>query len=109
MTTSSMQNAIPLTSGLTASSSGLGQPPVEAGKPKLLDPLRDALPWRHCSRRAEPASGRCLKRFIFHDGIGRPKKMAEPEINPFLTHPAVQEKVSASTQYATRRGVLKIL
>jgi integron integrase len=39
-----------------------------------------------------------VKRFIFFHHVRHPQEMAEPEINAFLTHLAVQEKVSASTQ-----------
>jgi hypothetical protein len=39
-----------------------------------------------------------VKRFIFFHGVRHPVEMAEPEINSFLTHLAVKEKVSASTQ-----------
>jgi integron integrase len=39
-----------------------------------------------------------VKRFIYFHNIRNPVEMAEPEINAFLTHLAVKEKVSASTQ-----------
>jgi site-specific recombinase XerD len=40
-----------------------------------------------------------VKRFIFFHNIRHPAEMAEPEINAFfLTHLAVKEKVSSSTQ-----------
>jgi integron integrase len=39
-----------------------------------------------------------VKRFIFFHKVRHPAEMAEPEINAFLTHLAVKEKVSASTQ-----------
>jgi integron integrase len=39
-----------------------------------------------------------VKRFIFFQHVRHPAEMAEPEINTFLTHLAVREKVSASTQ-----------
>jgi integron integrase len=39
-----------------------------------------------------------VKRFIFFHNIRHPAEMAEAEINGFLTHLAVKEKVSASTQ-----------
>jgi integron integrase len=39
-----------------------------------------------------------VKRFIYFHNIRNPAEMAEPEINAFLTHLAVKEKVSASTQ-----------
>jgi hypothetical protein len=39
-----------------------------------------------------------VKRYIFFHNIRHPAEMAETEINAFLTHLAVREKVSASTQ-----------
>jgi integron integrase len=71
---------------------------VQANQPKLLDRLREALRSRHYSRRTEPAYRHWAKRFIFFHNVRHPAEMAEPEINAFLTHLAVKEKVSASTQ-----------
>jgi integron integrase len=67
-------------------------------KPKLLDQLREALRARHYSRRTEQTYCLWVKRFIFFHHVRHPGEMAEPEINAFLTHLAVKEKVSASTQ-----------
>ena len=39
-----------------------------------------------------------MKRFIFIHNVRHPAEMAEPEINAFLTHLAVKDKVSSSTQ-----------
>ena len=67
-------------------------------KPKLMDRLREALRSRHYSRRTEETYCYWAKRFIFFHKVRHPAEMAEPEINAFLTHLAVKEKVSASTQ-----------
>lgn len=67
-------------------------------KPKLLDQLREALRSRHYSRRTEQTYCHWVKRFIFFHHVRHPADMAEPEINAYLTHLAVKEKVSASTQ-----------
>src|SRR3990167_4792218 len=67
-------------------------------KQKLLDRLREALRARHYSRRTEQTYCHWVKRFIFFHKVRHPAEMAEPEINAFLTHLAVKEKVSASTQ-----------
>jgi len=72
--------------------------PAPAQKPKLLDRLCEALRSRHYSRRTEQTYGHWVKRFIYFHNIRNPAEMAEPEINAFLTHLAVKEKVSASTQ-----------
>ena len=67
-------------------------------KPKLLDRLREALRSRHYSRRTEETYCLWVKRFIYFHKIRHPAEMAEPEINAFLTHLAVKDRVSASTQ-----------
>ena len=68
------------------------------GKPKLLDQMREALRSRHYSLRTEQTYCHWAKRFIFFHHVRHPADMAEPEINAYLTHLAVKEKVSASTQ-----------
>jgi site-specific recombinase XerD len=67
-------------------------------KPKLLDQLREGLRSRHYSRRTEQTYCLWVKRFIFFHNVRHPAEMGQPEINTFLTHLAVQEKVSTSTQ-----------
>ena len=71
---------------------------VAGGKPKLLDQLRQALRSRHYSRRTEQTYCHWVRRYIHFHNVRHPAEMAEPEINAFLTHLAVKEKVSASTQ-----------
>jgi len=71
---------------------------VQDRKPKLLDRLREALRSRHYSRRTEQTYCQWVKRFIFFHNVRHPAEMAEPEMNAFLTHLAVKERVSASTQ-----------
>jgi len=68
------------------------------GKPKLLDHLREAMRSRHYSRRTEESYCNWVKRFIYFHNIRHPAEMGEPEIDAILTHLAVKEKVSASTQ-----------
>lgn len=72
--------------------------PPANGKPRLLDRVREAIRARHYSPRTEDAYVAWIKRFIFFHNKRHPAEMAEPEINAFLTHLAVKEKVSASTQ-----------
>ncbi len=67
-------------------------------RPKLLDRLREALRSRHYSRRTEQTYCLWVRRFIYFHNVRHPAEMAESEINAFLTHLAVREKVSASTQ-----------
>ena len=65
---------------------------------QILDRLREALRCRHYSRRTEQAYGLWVSRFVFFHHMRPPAEMAEPEINAFLTHLAIKERVSASTQ-----------
>ena len=67
-------------------------------RPKLLDRLAEALRARHYSPRTEQTYRHWVKRYIFFHHVRHPAEMAESEINAFLTHLAVREKVSASTQ-----------
>ncbi|TAK57403.1 MAG: integron integrase, partial [Bacteroidetes bacterium] len=67
-------------------------------KPKLMDCLREALRSRHYSSRTEQTYCHWVRRYIFFHKVRRPAEMAEPKSNAFLTHLAVKEKVSASTQ-----------
>jgi hypothetical protein len=72
-----------------------------AGSPtdqKLLSRLREALQSRHYSRRTERTYVMWVKRYVFFFDKRHPDEMAEPEINAFLTHLAVQKRVSASTR-----------
>jgi hypothetical protein len=61
---------------------------------------------RHYSRRTGQAYRHWVKRFIFFfHSVRHPAEMAEPEINAFLTHPAVKEKISASMQDSAAKGI----
>ncbi len=79
-------------------------PAPPSQQPKLLDCLREALRSRHYSRRTEQAYCHWVKRFIFFHKLRHPAQMAEPEINAFLMHLAIKEKVSASTQNQAARS-----
>jgi integron integrase len=81
--------------GRVAASNGAALP---SHGPKLMDRLREALRSRHYSRRTEQTYCHWVKRYIFFHKVRHPAEMAEPEINAFLTHLAVREKVAASTQ-----------
>jgi integron integrase len=69
-----------------------------ARPPKLLDRVRHACRARHYSRRTEDAYHDWCRRFILFHHIRHPNEMAEPEVNAFLTHLAVEGHVAASTQ-----------
>jgi integrase-like protein len=69
-----------------------------AREPKLLDRVREAARVRHLSLRTERAYAQWVRRYILFHGKRHPAEMGEAEINAFLTHLAVEGKVSASTQ-----------
>jgi integron integrase len=71
------------------------QPPA---KPKLLDRVREAIRTRHYSPRTEQAYVHWIRRYIFFHKVRHPAEMGKPELNAFLSHLAVKERVSASTQ-----------
>jgi integron integrase len=66
--------------------------------PKLLELFREAMRVRHYSNRTEDTYCSWVRRFVHFHKLRHPKDMGELEINAFLTHLAVAEKVSASTQ-----------
>ncbi len=72
-------------------------PPAEV-KPKLLDRVRQAIRVRHYSWRTEEAYVAWVRRFIFFHHVRHPAEMGAAEVNAFLTHLAVEGRVSASTQ-----------
>ncbi len=69
-----------------------------APPPRLLDQVRDVVRRRHYSIRTEQAYIHWIKRFIFFHGKRHPRQMGAREVEAFLTHLAVAQKVSASTQ-----------
>lgn len=66
--------------------------------PRLMDQMHSALRARHYSPRTEQAYCRWVLRFIRFHGLRHPAEMGEDEINAFLTHLAVEDHVSVSTQ-----------
>jgi type III restriction enzyme len=73
-------------------------PLTSSQQPKLLDRVRIACQIRHYSPRTEDAYAAWTERFIRFHKIRHPSTMAEPEVNAFLTHLAVDGNVAASTQ-----------
>jgi site-specific recombinase XerD len=67
-------------------------------EPRLLDKVRQAIRVRHMSKRTEEAYVQWIRRYILFHGKRHPSEMGEKEINAFLTHLAVERRVSASTQ-----------
>ena len=64
----------------------------------LLNQIRSVLRTRHYSYQTEKIYVYWIKRYIFFHNLTHPVEMGAKEINHFLTHLAVEEKVSASTQ-----------
>jgi integron integrase len=100
-----MQHVTHVTSRVTTDSNQ--RPPESAAaKPKLLDQVRQAIRALHYSKRTEKTYVEWVKRFIFFHGKRHPFEMGEPEINQFLTHLAVNKKVSVSTQNQALSAIL---
>ena len=73
-------------------------PDSQPGSPRLLEQVRAAVRVRGYSRRTEKAYVAWVRRFVrFHD-TRHPRELGEADVTRFLTHLAVDRKVSASTQ-----------
>jgi hypothetical protein len=72
---------------------------MEEHRPKRpLDQVRDAIRPNHYAYRTEQADVNWIKRYIcFHD-VRHPSEMAAARVEAFLTHLAVKEHGTASTQ-----------
>ncbi len=72
---------------------------MQAAKPrKLLDQVRDVMRTKHYAYRTEETYVQWIRRFILFHNKRHPRDMAEPEVEAFLTHLAVNRQVAASTQ-----------
>lgn len=67
-------------------------------KKKLLDEVSDIARFRHLSLRTEQAYRNWIKRYIFFHDKRHPRDLDAEAVRAFLTHLAVNERVSASTQ-----------
>jgi len=65
---------------------------------KLLDRVRGIIRCRHFSLQTERTYIYWIKRYIYFHKIRHPKEMGSKEINAFLSHLALKQKVSPSTQ-----------
>jgi integron integrase len=75
-------------------------------KPKLLDQVRATIRTKHYSYRTEQSYVQWIRRFVLFHDKRHPRDMGEQEINEFLTHLAVKENVSASTQNQALCGIV---
>ena len=88
---------------ITQASSGPHESPVRAAPvatqgPGLSDQVRQAIQALHYSRRTEKAYSYWVNRFIAHYRLRQPGEMGADEIRCFLSHLAVTDRISASTQ-----------
>lgn len=73
---------------------------------KLLDQVRDAIRLKHYSYRTEETYVQWIRRYILFHNKQHPKEMGTAEIEAFLTHLAVQERVAASRDRRCETGIL---
>jgi integron integrase len=76
---------------------GLGTLP-RPRPPRLLDQMSQVLRVRHYSPRTEACYLHWARHFILYHGKRHPRDMGAGEVQQFLTHLAVEGRVSASTQ-----------
>lgn len=84
----------------------LQSPDKNVEPPKLLDLVRGKIRLKHYSIRTEQAYLDWIKRFILHFDKRHPSEMGAVEVEVFLTHLAVERKVSASTQNQAKSALL---
>jgi integron integrase len=70
----------------------------ETNPPGLIQRYRELLQTRHYARRTVKTYEQWLRRFLRFHRLRHPREMGSREVNAFLSHLAVEEKVSASTQ-----------
>ena len=87
-----------------ARSAPTGTPP-RGGIP-LLDRVRHAVQTLHYSYRTEQAYVDWTRRFVLFHGKRHPAELGAREVGDFLSHLAVDRKVSASTQTQARSALL---
>ncbi len=77
-----------------------------AGKPRLLDQVREQIRVRHYSIRTEQAYVDWCRRFILWNDKRHPREMGATEVEAFLSHLATERNVSASTQNQAKAALL---
>lgn len=74
---------------------------------RLMDQVRQVLRYHHYRYRTEQTYCKWILRFIrYHGGNTHPKSMGKNEIESFLSHLAVQDRVSASTQRQALNAIM---
>ncbi len=67
-------------------------------KPKLMEQVVAAIRVRHYSIRTEQSYCLWIRRFIHFHGVRHPRELGKNEVEQFLSHLAVKQQVSSSTQ-----------
>jgi integron integrase len=76
-------------------------------KPKTLrEAVREQIRLRHLSFRTERAYQHWIQRYVHFHGRRSPRNLGAAEVEQFLTHLAVERKVSASTQNQALQALL---
>lgn len=73
---------------------------------RLFPKIRSELRARHYSRRTEETYVHWIRRYVFFHNKRHPALMGADEVNAFLTHLAVEEHVSATTQNQALASIL---
>jgi hypothetical protein len=73
---------------------------------RLLDQVRGWIRSKHYSLRIEETYVHWIKRLVLFNHKRHPSALGVSEVEGFLTHLAVEGKVSASTQNQAKRGIL---
>jgi integron integrase len=74
--------------------------------PRLLEEVRERLRVKHYSIRTEEQYVQWIRRFVLFHGKRHPRGMGAAEVEQFLTHLAVEGRVSASTQNQAKSALL---
>lgn len=74
--------------------------------PRLLDQVRTVIRVKHFSLSTERAYVAWIRRFILFHHKKHPREMAETEIREFLSHLAIDARISASTQTVALSALL---
>lgn len=75
-------------------------------KPKLLDLMRSRIRVKHYSSSTEKTYIGWIRRYILFHGKRHPNELGGEEVEAFLTHLAVNRRVSASTQNQALAAIL---
>ena len=73
---------------------------------KILTRVHELMRRKHFSSRTEKSYVHRMKKFYYFHHQRNPEELGEAEITEFLTHLAVKEKVSASTQNQALNSLL---